>query len=73
MPQTKNVQEVIDRACDILQKKGVKPCLEHCYLETVASLKWSCVVVGGSSCLTATRCATGGHYMIQRPRMMDGV
>ena len=45
MPKTKNVQAVIDCAYDILQKNGVKPCQEHWFVETGASLKWSYAMV----------------------------
>ena len=42
--QKKNVLGIIDRAYDILQKKGAQTCQEHCFVETGANLKWSCAM-----------------------------
>ena len=39
-------------------------------MDTGANLKWSSVMVGASPCLTATGCASEGHYITQRCRMM---
>lgn len=68
--RSRNVGAVMKRAYHILKKKGVDPAKDPCFVETGASLKWSSVMVGRSPCLTATRCASGGHFMTHRGRLM---
>ena len=68
--QSANVDAVMDRARRILQSKGVDPTKEPCFVETGASVNWSSVMVGRSPCLTATRCANGGHYITNLGRLM---
>jgi len=70
LPPSERVDAVMARAYNILQKKGVDPTKEHCFVETGASLNWSSVMVGQSPCLTATRCASGGHFITTRGRLM---
>jgi DNA-cytosine methyltransferase len=70
LQKTPNVQAVLERAYGILEKKGVNPAHTPCFVETGASLTWSSVMVGTSPCLTATRCANGGHFMTHLGRLM---
>ena len=67
---SKHVNGVLKRAYRILKKKGADPAADPCFVDTGASLKWSSVMVGRSPCLTATRCASGGHFMTHRGRLM---
>ena len=69
LKQSPHVDAVMARAHAILQHKGVDFTKEPCFVDTGASLKWSSVMVGQSPCLTATRCASGGHF-ITRGRLM---
>ena len=64
------MQAVLECAYGILEKKGVNPAHVPCFVETGASLTWSSVMVGTSPCLTATRCAGGGHFMTHLGRLM---
>jgi site-specific DNA-cytosine methylase len=68
--QSPHVDAVMHRAYAILEKKGVDSKKEHCFVDTGASLGWSSVMVGQSPCLTATRCASGGHFITTRGRLM---
>ena len=68
--QSPHVDAVMARAHKIFQQKGVDSTKEHCFVDTGASLGWSSVMVGQSPCLTATRCASGGHFITTRRRLM---
>jgi DNA-cytosine methyltransferase len=70
LPKTKHVDAIMARAHRILKKKGADPAKEPCFVETSASLTWSSVMVGTSPCLTATRCASGGHFITNHNRLM---
>jgi DNA-cytosine methyltransferase len=70
LPQSAHVAAIMNRAHSIFQMKGVDSTQEPCFVETGASLKWSSVMVGQSPCLTSTRCATGGHFITHRGRLM---
>ena len=63
-PKTKNVHKVIHCAYDILRKKGARTCQEHCFAETGANLKWSCVMVNKPL-------PDGGHKVRKRRTLHD--
>ena len=65
-----SVDALLLRAFHIFESKGVDPSKEPCFVDTSASLKWSSAMVGRTPCLTATRCASGGHFITHKGRMM---
>ena len=56
--------------CDKLRAAGKDPATTLCLIDIRASPKWANGMASCCPCLTATRCAEGGHYISTYQRLM---
>ncbi len=70
MPTTNHATTTLLTAMERLRQANVDPHTTSCFIDVMASAGWTSTMQDICPCLTATRSATGGHYITKCQRLL---